>query len=117
MVDVDVRLHLLLNEGDDIGGRDPWRTEASCDVGGPKVCRLDISQGADIAPISRIEFGRSLRGGELGAHSAGEISVGCLPRSVCRITEHGVTQFIDHISRIAVQELRDMVDIDMPAFI
>ena len=67
VVDADFRLHLLPDEGDDIGGRDPRGAEAGCDVGWPEISRLDLLEGADIALIGGVELGRCLRGGELCA--------------------------------------------------
>ncbi len=117
MVDADVGFHFLLYEGDDVSGWDPWRAETRGDVGGAKIGRLNIGQGADIALIGRIELGRGLRRRELGADSARKIPVSSLPRSIGRIAEDCLAQLVDHISGIAVQQLGDMVDVNVPAVV
>ena len=79
MVDLDLGAHRLLDEGDDIGGGNPGCAETCSDIGGTKIGRLDIDQGADIALEGEIESGSGLGRLELVADLAGEISVGGLP--------------------------------------
>jgi hypothetical protein len=66
-VDLDVGVHRLLDEGDDIGGRNPRRAETRGDVGRAQVGRLTRLQRRDIALEDRIERGRGFRGLQLVA--------------------------------------------------
>ena len=70
VVDFDVGAHRLLDESDDIGGRDPWRAEPRRDVGRAEIGGLDALQRSDIALVLCVECGRRFCRFELVAHGA-----------------------------------------------
>ncbi|MCP2223595.1 UNVERIFIED_ORG: hypothetical protein J2R74_009028 [Bradyrhizobium japonicum] len=117
MVDGDVGIHRLLDEGDDVGRGDPGRAEAGRDVGGAKIWRLHPLERRDVADVRRVERDGGTCGGELGAHGAREIGVRCQPRAAFRIAEDRITKFIDHSVDIAVQELSDVLRVDGAALV
>ena len=117
MVDRDVCLHRLLDEGDDVGRGNPGRAEAGGDVGGTQIRRLNPLERRDVAGERRVELGGGACGGELGAHGAREVGVRGQPRAVFRIAEDRVAEFIDHGVYIAVQELRDVRRVDGAALV
>jgi hypothetical protein len=55
VVDLDLGIHRLLDEGDDIGGRNPRRAETRGDVGRAEIGRLHAFSARDIALEGRIE--------------------------------------------------------------
>ena len=75
MMDANIRIHHLFDEGDDIRRRDPRRSKTGRDVRRAQVGRLHGLQSTDITLEGRIEFRRGLRGGELRADLAREIGV------------------------------------------
>jgi len=79
MMDLDVDVHRLLDEGDHIESGNPRRAETRSDVGGAKVDRLHALQGRNVAFINRIEKGRGLGDLQLVADMARQIGVGHLP--------------------------------------
>ena len=117
MVDLDVSVHRLLDEGDDIGGWNPRRAETRGDIRWTQGRGLNSHQRAHVALKGRIERRGGFRGGKLGADRAGEIGVGGLPRAIGRVLEHGVTELVDHLVTVAMQKLGDMVEVDATALV
>ena len=117
MVYLDLRVHRLLDEGDDVGGWNPRRAETRRDVRRLEVSRLHGSERGDIALVVRVERGGGLRGLEFFSDSAGQIGVGRLPRSIQGIAEDCAAEFGEDILCVAVQELGDVIDVDVPALV
>lgn len=117
MMDGDIGLYRLFYEGEDVVCRDPRRAETGCDVGGPKICRLDTLQSLHVAGEGWIQVRRRTCGQQLRPDWTGQIGIGDLPGTVGRIAEDCLTQFVDDIIDITVQKLGDMIGIDMTAFV
>ncbi|MNW17597.1 hypothetical protein D3C71_2168300 [compost metagenome] len=78
-MDPDLGAHRLLHEVDDIGRRNPGRTQPSGDIRRAKVGGLHRMKRTDVSIIGGIEAGGGFRNRKLCAHGAGEIGVGGLP--------------------------------------
>ncbi len=117
VADLDFGIHRLLDEGDDIGGRNPGCAEPCGDVGRLQIGRLHALQRGDVSLKGRVECSRGLRHLEPVADRTGEISIGYLPGAIGRIAEDRAAEFGDDILVIAVQQLGDVVDIDPAALV
>ncbi len=117
MMDRDLGTHRLLDEGGNIGSGNPWAPKTRGNVGRPKIGRLNHDQGTDIALEDGVECGSGFCGFELVADLTGEIGVGRLPGTGLGIPVNGVAEFGDDCFGIGVQQLGDVIDVDMAAFV
>ncbi len=117
VVDLDLHIHRLLDEGDDVCGRNPRCAETRRDVGRFEIGRLHALQRRDVALVVRLERCGGLRRLQFVTDGSGQVGIGRLPRAVGGIAEDGASQFGDDILRVAMQELGDVVDIDVPALV
>jgi hypothetical protein len=117
VVNLDLSIHRLFDEGDHVRGGNPWRTEPCCDVGGLEVRRLHALKRRDIALIGRIKRGRGFSNLQLFPDRTGEVGVSGLPRAIRGVAEDGAAKFGDHVLHIAVHQLGDVVDVDTAALI
>ncbi len=102
VVDGDLCLHGLLDEGNDIAGGNPRRAEAGGDVGGHEIGGLDALQRRNIALKGGVEVSGRAGKSELRADCSGQIGIGHLPGTIRGIAEDRLPQFTDYVVDVPV---------------
>ncbi len=117
VVDLDLRTHSLVHEGNDIGSRDPRRAETRSNIRRPEIGRLDLDQCPHIALEHRIEGSGGFSSLKFVAYLAGEIGVRRLPCACFWITEDRIAQIGNDGIHVSVKQLGDVIDVDMAALV